>query len=143
MKQIISIFLLAAVSTSAAPQAEKKPACNGTTVDDYSPALAPKAKAFLADLNTAVTAGDKQKVAAMISYPLSVNAKGHRLIRNSARFLKEYDRLFTPAIVKAIETQKPECLFANYQGVMIGSGQIWFDEQKGGVLKIITLNISQ
>jgi hypothetical protein len=35
----------------------------------------------------------------------------------------------------------PECLFANWQGVMIGDGEVWFEEQQNGSVKIKTLNI--
>lgn len=55
--------------------------------------------------------------------------------------MRGYKRLFTHAIVNAIEKQPPECLFANWQGVMIGHGAVWFEEQPNGTMKIKTLNI--
>lgn len=68
---------------------------------------------------------DKQKIAAMVQYPLNVNGgKTHRVIRNSAQFLADYDRLLTAPIRKAIDKQTAECLFANWQGVMIGDGEV-------------------
>jgi hypothetical protein len=48
----------------------------------------------------------------------------------------------TPKLRRAILDQSPACLFGNYHGVMIGSGQIWFDEQPGGAMKIITINLN-
>lgn len=105
--------------------------------------MAPRARAFLASLKVALGGGDKQKVAAMVQYPLRANVdKTHRLIRDSAEFVKDYNRLFTPAVVKAVERQQPECLFANWQGVMIGHGEVWFEEQKNRSIKIKTINVS-
>jgi len=116
--------------------------CHGSPVADFSPSLEPKARAFLSSLVASVKAGDKTKIAAMVLYPLNVNTdKGHRIVRNSSEFVKTYDQLFTPAIKRAIERQVPECLFANWQGVMIGDGAVWFEEQHNGSVKIKTLNI--
>ena len=104
--------------------------------------MAPKARAFLASLKVALAGADRQKVAAMVQYPLSANAgKTHRVIRDSAEFVKDYDRLFTAAVLRAVKNQVPECLFANWQGVMIGSGEVWFEEQTNGSMKIKTINI--
>jgi hypothetical protein len=140
----ISLVLLAIPSMLGSPQPDQRSKCGGSSVEDFSPSLGPKARAFLAGLTTAVRAGDKQKISTMVQYPLNVNVgKGHRLVRSSSEFVQDYDRLFTAVVVKAIEKQVPECLFANWQGVMIGHGEIWFEEQKNGSMKIKTLNISE
>jgi hypothetical protein len=116
--------------------------CGRSTVAEFSPSLQPKANAFLASLKAAVKAQDKRKVAAMVRYPVLINmAKGHRQIRTDAQFVAEYDRLFTTALRKVIEEQRPECLFANWQGIMIGDGEVWFEEQANGSMKIKTLNL--
>jgi hypothetical protein len=111
-------------------------------VADFSPSLEPKANAFLASLKAAVKAQDKRKVAGMARYPLLVNlSKSHKQIKTAAQLIAEYDRLFTTSIRKAIEEQTSACLFANWQGVMIGNGEVWFDEQPNGSMKIKTLNV--
>lgn len=85
--------------------------CHRSTVADFSPDLAPKARGFLSSLVASVKAEDKAKIAAMVHYPLTVNTdKGHRVVRTSSEFLRAYTQLFTPAIKKAIEQQAPECL---------------------------------
>lgn len=117
------------------------PECEGSTVEDFAPSLGPKARAFLADLKAAVKAGDKQKVSALVRFPLNVNlAKGRRVVRSSAEFVKDYDVLLTLTVRNAIAQQVPACLFANWQGVMIGNGEVWFEEQQNGSMKIKTLN---
>ena len=83
-----------------------------STVAEYSANLEPKARAFLAALKAAVRTGDKQKIAAMVEYPLRVNTdKTHRMVQSTPQFLADYDRLFTASIRNAIEKQTPECLF--------------------------------
>ncbi len=141
--QCILLVLLAVSCVLGVPRSDKTSKCGGSsTVENYSRSLGPKARNFLANLTAAVNARDKQKVAAMVQYPLRVNSgKGHRVVRNSSEFVRDYDRLFTPAIRKAIDTQVPDCLFANWQGVMIGNGEVWFGEQTDGTLRIETLNI--
>jgi len=69
--------------------------------------------------------------------------KTHRRVQSSSQFLVDYDRLFTSSIRNAIEKQRPGCLFANWQGVMIGDGEVWFEERSNGNMKIKTLNIPQ
>lgn len=82
---------------------------------------------FLNDLQQAVAAKDKTKVAAMASYPLKVSLKGkEKTFRNPAALKKNYDSVFTPELSKIILDQKYEELFARDQGVMVGDGQLWF-----------------
>jgi hypothetical protein len=115
--------------------------CHGSTVADFSPSLEPKARAFLSALVASVKAGDKAKIAAMVRYPLAVKTdKGQWAVRSSFEFVNTYDQLLTPVIKRAIEKQVPECLFANWQGVMIGDGEVWFEEQQDGSMKIKTVN---
>jgi hypothetical protein len=116
--------------------------CHRSTVADFSPSLVPKAETFLSSLIASVKAPNKTEIAAMVQYPLYVNTdKGHRIVRSSSEFVKTYHRLFTPAIKRTIEKQVPECLFANRQGVMIGDGEVWFEELQNGSVNIKTLNI--
>ncbi len=137
----LSLLWLSMSGAFGCQQADRASKCDGSTVEDYSASLAPKARAFLAGLKAAVQGADKDKVAAMVQYPLRVNLeKGSRTVRTRSEFVKDYDRLVTPTVRKAIETQAPECLFANYQGVMIGNGQVWFEEQQDGALRIKALN---
>jgi hypothetical protein len=118
------------------------PRCHNSTVAEFAPGLAPRAEAFLATLVKSVKAGDKARIAGMVQYPLSVyTGRGHRLIRNGSEFVAAYGQLFTLGVQKAVLEQVPECLFANYQGVMIGHGEVWFEEQRDGSMKIKTINV--
>ena len=135
------LLLALGLSSRAFPQSNQGGQCHRSTVEDYSQALVPKARAFLSELKSAIKSGDKQKVAGLVHYPLEVNlVKGHRVVRTKAELVKDYDAIFTPATRTAIEQQVPACLFANYQGVMIGDGEVWFEEQQDGTMKIKALN---
>jgi len=143
MNQLLRPVVLAAILIApASPQVATKVDCGHSTVADFSPSLEPKANAFLASLKAAVKAQDRGKVAGMVRYPLLVNmSKSHKQIKTAAQLVAEYDRVFSTSIRRAIEEQTPACLFANWQGVMIGNGEVWFDEQSNGSMKIKTLNV--
>jgi hypothetical protein len=84
-------------------------------------------RAFLRALQTAVAADDRKQVAAMVSYPLRAKLHGHALsIHTTQQFLSHYDELLPRATRTLIAAQTYEALFVNAQGVMIGSGQVWF-----------------
>jgi len=117
--------------------------CDGSTVDTQGPETAKAARAFLADLQSAVKANDKEKIAGMISYPMNFIHDGKRgRIRDKATFLARYDSIFDEHIREAILKQSSHCLFGNANGEMIGSGEVWFSEMGDGSVKIITVNSS-
>lgn len=129
------------IALTCGSAARAQPACDSSTVQDFSPQMAPAAKSFLASLKAAVRASDKDRIAAMVRYPLRVNTKrGHRSVRTRAEFLKDYDRIFNGAVRASVVSQSPDCLFANWQGVMIGGGGVWFQQQKNGAMRTETLN---
>ena len=100
---------------------------------------------FYDSLRKTVAQNDKQATAALFSYPMTINfpPKKKLLLSSKADMVKNYDRIFNPLAKKALQTTKTSELFANCQGVMIGSGQIWFvPGEKGGVI-IRTVNVGR
>jgi hypothetical protein len=84
------------------------------------------AQAFCA----AVLHGKPEEAAKYVSYPCTVSRDGKRIFLNSeAEFLKSYDAIFTKAFVARIATGVPHHMFANYQGIMIADGAVWFDAE--------------
>ena len=78
----------------------------------------------------------------MIEYPLRVfSGRETHLVRNRAEFLTMYEKLFTMHIKDVIETESLACVFGNWQGAMIGEGEIWFREQSDGHFKIVSINL--
>ncbi len=99
-------------------------------------------EAFFLELKEAVSKDDQSKVADMINYPLNVNGRGHKeVIRKKSDLLKRYQSVFTPQVKVALSKQEVSDLFVNSQGVMIGNGEIWFNQIFGSNnIRIITIN---
>jgi hypothetical protein len=97
-------------------------------------------KNFLKELQVNIKNNDKNKVANMIDYPFKTYNEGNVTIyKNANSIIEEWDKLFTDQVRNAILNQKYEGIFYNYQGVMIGSGEIWFNKTENGA-KIIAIN---
>ena len=76
----------------------------------------------------AVAKGDKAAVAALVGYPIKVDLGGSRItIVDPAAFVRNYDRIVTPAIARAIKAQEYSELMVNSQGVMFGNGATWIN----------------
>ncbi|MEK7948390.1 hypothetical protein WKR98_26870 [Pigmentiphaga sp. YJ18] len=89
-------------------------------------------RGFFDKLKQAVAAGDKAAVAAMADYPFRTRVEGKAVtIRDAGHFIADYDRIITPKVKDAVSRQTYSELFANWQGISVGSGEIWF----GGVGK--------
>jgi hypothetical protein len=144
---IVLIFLLIGSTTSRAQETNAPPCGGSDTVDKLGADTAKDTRAFVAHLQELARAGDKKAIASEISYPLRVNktANGrptHTSIRSPQQFIAAYDRLFTENVKSAIlsPTAIP-CLFGNYQGFMIGDGQLWFQETSPRKFRISALNL--
>ena len=76
----------------------------------------------------AVGDGDKVAVAALVGYPIKVDLGGSRTtIGDPAAFVRNYDRIVTPAIARAIAAQKYPELMVSSKGVMFGNGETWIN----------------
>ncbi|NMC31744.1 MAG: hypothetical protein GYA36_04680 [Veillonellaceae bacterium] len=85
-----------------------------------------------AELQKAVAANDRSRVADFVLYPLRVNGwwdelkgKGTFMFATKPEFLDNYDDIMTPQVRAAIVQQKVANLFVNWQGVMVGNGEAW------------------
>ncbi len=75
----------------------------------------------------AVLKGDRKKVAAYIHFPFIFNYHSHRQeLSNTEEFFRYYNSIFTENFVAKIAKGIPHNMFANWQGIMIGSGEVWF-----------------
>jgi hypothetical protein len=142
LRVLVVLFLLATGITLAHAQTTSN--CPNSTVADARGAeFASRAKAFLGKLQEAVKQNDAKQFAALVAYPVRVIDGTHRLkVATAAELIQKYPALMTPKLKQAILNQSATCLFGNDQGAMIGDGQVWFDEQPGGAVKIITINLT-
>jgi hypothetical protein len=89
----------------------------------------PSYATFMTRLQTAVRANDRDGVIALIRFPLRVNSNGrHQLYRDASSVRASYDRIFTSKVTRAILGQRTDAFFGNQNGVMIGNGEVWFDQ---------------
>lgn len=106
--------------------------------------------AFLA-FQKALSANDRSKVSEFILYPLRVNGwigeptgKTTVQLANRQELLENYDEIFTVQIREAVLKQKPADLFVNWQGVMVGKGEVWLGASGGRPVRygVIAVNLS-
>ncbi|MCM3293923.1 hypothetical protein M3661_27900 [Paenibacillus sp. MER 180] len=89
---------------------------------------------FIVNLQSAVAANDKKAVAEMVSYPLRVNQAGHSTqIASKTAFVKQYNSIITKKVRQKVLAQEVNKLFVNYNGVMIGDGEMWISKIDGKI----------
>jgi hypothetical protein len=103
-------------------------------------------KAFFGELRTAVLADDRERLAALVQYPISVRLSGKEVTLATPReFTERYREIITNDVKGAVKQQSADKLQKNWQGVMIGKGEIWFGRIKPAgapqfVHKVIAVN---
>jgi len=119
----------AAAPQAAAEHASETPAPAATDegdararIDSVLGDAAQYEKVFNA-FKTAVVGGDRAAVVEEVRFPL--NIAGGRKITGPGEFQRNYEKIITPAVVKAMSGQEFSKVFVNQQGVMIGDGQVW------------------
>lgn len=81
-------------------------------------------------LQEGVAADDRAAVSTLMRYPLRVEVDGtRREIADAEAFIAAYPSIMTPALKRVIAGQSFDTLFVNWQGVMVGQGQVWFSGQ--------------
>jgi hypothetical protein len=79
-----------------------------------------------------VLAGKRASAAAFVSYPLRVNGPGHagRAIRDKRSLLAQWDRVFTPWLLKQLRDDIPHEMFTrNEMACLGGACDLWLDEK--------------
>lgn len=125
MKKLL-IATLAGFIALSAPALAQSDADMNKQLDATMGAHKPYAE-FLPKLQAAIASGDKATVAAMVDYPFVAHLNGKAVkIRDAKHFAADYDQLVTPKVKAAVAKQTYATLFTNWQGVMIGDGEVWF-----------------
>ncbi|WP_242899507.1 hypothetical protein [Stenotrophomonas maltophilia] len=115
-----------AASAPAAPAAEAPAEDARARIETLLGDAAQFEKVFNA-FKAAVIGGDRAAVVEEVRFPLNVG--GGRKITGPGEFQRNYEKIITPAVVKAVSEQDFGKVFVNQQGVMIGSGQVWLNGQ--------------
>lgn len=115
-----------AASAPAAPAAEAPAEDARARIETLLGDAAQFEKVFNA-FKAAVVGGDRAAVFEEVRFPLNVG--GGKKITGPGEFQRNYEKIITPAVVKAVSEQDFGKVFVNQQGVMIGSGQVWLNGQ--------------
>lgn len=134
------------VSQSREPAAVVRPAVQ---TDDYTVAGFPDAHRvheFIQELQARTSLRDAAGVARLLEFPLRVNRGAEVvLVRDAAEFTGAFDQLFPQSVAGMVLKCPRSRLFANSQGVMIGTGEVWIAPrgESGGkpVPRVIAINI--
>jgi len=108
----------------------------------------PRKQQFVADLQTALRANDKNWLAGHMHYPVRFYGQRTMLIRNKAWLVKNYALVIGAKLRAAVLAQDPGNVFENWQGLMVGEGRfnIWLRNAGDGLdehYEIITINDSE
>lgn len=98
--------------------------------NDSDAAFESRVRSFL----NGVAAGDRQTVAAAVSYPLTINGKRRITVRNRAELLAHWASVFTPALVAQLAKAMPHEMFVRNGMAMVSGGAVWFDARGARVL---------
>jgi hypothetical protein len=79
-------------------------------------------------IQTAVADEDAAGFAEWVDYPIAVKIDGKDVtINDEASFVADYDGILTDEIKTAIAGTKWADVMVNYQGIMLGDGQVWIN----------------
>ena len=102
---------------------------------------------FVSDVKKSVLMGDKIWLANYLFYPLKVriSEKLTLNLKNKNQFLLQYDKIFTADFKAVLGKTFSQNHFNNYQGVMIGDGEIWINNTLNAseakpIFQIIAIN---
>lgn len=84
------------------------------------------AQAMLAQLKGAITRKDSEAVAALISYPLTLN--GAPAVLNSAQFIARFSSIVNSKVRSAMLARPSDQLVESVEGIAIGGGAVWIQE---------------
>lgn len=85
------------------------------------------AEKFMKDVKTAILNGDKEWIGDHVSYPLTTTLFKNKsiTIKSKKQLLANFDLVFHQAFKDRIHASCVCNMFKNYQGVMLGNGEIW------------------
>jgi hypothetical protein len=122
------ILLATAIGLLACGPAAAQPdkAWKACTVIGYD---AERVAVVLQALKEAANSMAPDPIAPYIEYPFTARSAAGNIVVKSIKGLRRvFPRIFTDRVRSAILTQNLDDAFSNYQGVMIGNGQVWIAE---------------
>lgn len=143
LRQRLALMLSAASITLgvAAPAQAQSAAEVNARLDTLFGSHAPY-QSFFSALQLAMASDDRQAVAHMVDYPLHTRIDGKAVtVKDTPQFVARYDGIVSAELKRAVAAQSYADLFANWQGVSIGDGKLWFSGVgKNHVVRITAIN---
>lgn len=100
-----------------------------------------KSVEFMTEFQRVVRARNREATIKAIAFPLRVNSETPLIVEERNTLLRQFDRIFTPEVVKAILAADPRKVFCNCQGIMLGHGIIWAVRDDDGRYGVRTINL--
>ena len=115
----------------------------GEDITNYYSSLgyeAEEAERFAAMIKDSVE--DKAVFAKLVTYPISICDGNHNtVIENETAMMEAYDELFEQDFKEQVGNMFTKYLFANYQGICVENGILWFHKEPSGDYKITTISL--
>ena len=84
---------------------------------------------FVSKIQGYIANDNKEKLAEEIQYPINVKINGKvTKIQNKDELIKNYDKIFYVDYKQKISKAPTKYLFVNYQGIMVGVGELWIND---------------
>ena len=109
-------------------------------------------RAFFEQVRKAILADDVKWLARALFYPFDVHLKKRKLhLDDSRAFEKNASLILDRHLKSVVQKQSADSLWKNWQGVMVGQGELWFSQgggktgKQGGrtwVYHIIAINLN-
>jgi len=92
-------------------------------------ALTSSDQAFFERMRKAVLDDDTERVANALAYPFDARLEKGKIKLKTAKDFKKHAKIILNERLKSIlRKQSIKTLFKNWQGIMVGDGEIWFSE---------------
>jgi hypothetical protein len=85
---------------------------------------------FMKKIKVSILGGDKEWIASHINFPLKTSISNNLvIIRNKKQLIDNFEKIFHPEFKNEIKSSCVCNMSSNYQGVMLGHGQIWINNK--------------
>jgi beta-lactamase regulating signal transducer with metallopeptidase domain len=96
---------------------------------------------FARKIKSYVKDNNKKSLAELIAYPISVSINGAKVsISKEEEFEQNYDDIMNAELKGRISKSYTKYMFSNYMGIMLGNGEVWFENWEGKGLRMIAIN---
>lgn len=120
-------------------QPSATPVANADEVDYRLPVAGfddPQAmRDFLDRLRAAAAGGDRPTLLEAVQYPFTLYQSGtaQATYASSEDLARDFDAVFTPAVLEVLRTARYEELFVIADGAMLGNGEVWLMPTDSGI----------